>query len=662
MTTSVHAVPPHPIREMLAAIDLEIAAVSEKNRARFVAVHHGVRLRQAGPGATYRFRCEAGEHLRDDERIIGSFDEARADGFVVGRTREHVTVALLADLGPRLPHGRLVIDNTFLWKALKQRLQSHASGHRAIDVLTGMAAAQTGLRAPVDPAKATLGLNAEQAHALELALGSATSFIFGPPGTGKTFTLERIVADGFHAHGESTLYTGPTNKVVDLGLRRVIERLRSLGQLDAALDASAIVRIGPISDPELATEFGDRVGLDALVAKREERIAALVTRLADARVALLEPAARERGAAAAARERKLAHLDRRIDVLEQQSKDARRLILARALIVATTAHRVMLPGQVERTFDAVVLDEAAATALPVACCAATRASRYLVCAGDPYQLPAVHTSPHPAVKEWLRRDVFHASGVVDAYQQHGRARGLACLTTQHRFDAPIADLANHITYKQAPLVTHAGLMRRPVSRSPWGSDSILLLDTSALRPFLRASSNGGSRWNPVHASCVRYLLDQLEASGHIPADPDHADAVAILTPYRAQREVLRERLPDTVLTRGCSVSTVHTYQGDEAGTVILDMVDARGLATSRFLRATTRSCTGARLFNVACTRARRRLIVVCDIKHVMRHAARGPVRDFVDYLRVHATRIHLPLAHAHRALAFVHRWEQRGGR
>jgi hypothetical protein len=47
---------------------------------------------------------------------------------------------------------------------------------------------------------------------------------------------------------------------------------------------------------------------------------------------------------------------------------------------------------------------------------------------------------------------------------------------------------------------------------------------------------------------------------------------------------------------------------------------------------------------------------------VMRHAARGPVRDFVDYLRVRATRIHLPLAYAHRALAFVHRWEQRGRR
>jgi hypothetical protein len=663
--------PPRPIDEMLAAIDIEIAAVQEKSRAQFIAVRRGVRVAQAGPGATYRFACDPRVHLRDDERVVGRFGEQRVDGCVVACAGGRVTVALAGDLGQRLPTGKLVIDRTFLWKALKDRLRAIAIGHggantRAVDALTGASPLRSGRRAPVDPSTATRGLNPEQVSALELALGSGTSLIFGPPGTGKTHLLERVVADGFYAAGESTLYTGPTNKAVDLGLRRIIDRLRRLGKLDAALDAGAIVRVGPISDPQLEADFGHRIGLEALVSAREERLAARMSRLVEVRHALLECVAADEapdGArAAAARSRKLEQLDHRIGMLEQRIKSARRTILGRALIVATTAHRAMLPEQVERTFDAVVLDEAAATALPVACCAVARASRHVVCAGDPYQLPAVHESSHPVVESWIGRDVFHASGALHSLQQQGSAAGLACLTTQHRFDAPLAALANHVTYRETPLVTHAGLMHRQPSPSPWGTASIMLLDTSALQPFVRKRRSGGSRCNPVHAAVVRWLVTELEQSGRIPGRPDDPDAVAVLTPYRAQRDLVRGRLPAALLSRGLTVDTVHTYQGDEAGTVILDMVDARGLPVTPFLRSSDRSSTGSRLFNVAATRPRRRLIAVCPLRFALRSASRGPVREFVDYLQKHATRIHLPLDLAHKALAFVHEWEQGSGR
>jgi superfamily I DNA and/or RNA helicase len=157
-------------------------------------------------------------------------------------------------------------------------------------------------------------------------------------------------------------------------------------------------------------------------------------------------------------------------------------------------------------------------------------------------------------------------------------------------------------------------------------------------------------------------VTELEQSGRIPGRPDDPDAVAVLTPYRAQRDLVRGRLPAALLSRGLTVDTVHTYQGDEAGTVILDMVDARGLPVTPFLRSSDRSSTGSRLFNVAATRPRRRLIAVCPLRFALRSASRGPVREFVDYLQKHATRIHLPLDLAHKALAFVHEWEQGSGR
>lgn len=675
MSTALRVGPlPRPIDEMLAAIDVEIAAVRSKSQTRFVTITDGVRVRRAGPGATYRFACATGVRLRVDERVVCSFDGTRVDGWVTSCAGFQVTVSLAADLGPRLPHGRLVVDRTFLWRALKERLSALRSEHRSldasvVDMLTGIAPIRVATRAPVQAAVATEGLNAEQVRALEQALGSSLTLIFGPPGTGKTFTLERIVVDGFHAAGESVLYTGPTNKAVDLGLRRILERLRQLGELDEAVSAGRIVRVGPISDPQLDADFGSRVSLDALVEARELELMDEVARLADRRGGLLDAdppgpgtSGPQKSAEPRNRQLEIERIDRRISELAQQAKGARRHILQRALIVFTTAHRAMLPDQVERTFDAVVLDEAGATALPVACCAAARAVRHVVCAGDPYQLGAVHASSDAAVVRWIGRDVFHASGALAALQQHGRASGVVALTTQHRFDASIARLANHVTYKQTPLVTHAGLMRRPPSPSPWGSDSILLLDTSALRPFVLPGLDGDSRWNPVHVSIVRWVLRELHRAGGIPRRRDDPESVTVLTPYREQRRRLSGHLPAPLRARGISAHTVHTYQGDECGTVVLDMVDTRGLAKSPFLQATTRTCTLSRLNNVAATRARRRLIVISNVKHILRTAPRGPVREFVDYLQKHATRIHLPLDLAHKALAFVHEWEQRGGR
>lgn len=666
---------PVPLDDMIAAVGIEISAVQRRSRASIITVTDGVRDSQVGAGAVYRFTCSASP-LRDDDRIVGDFDGARVEGVVVSRERGVLTLALEADLGPRVAHGRLMIDQTYLWTTLRDRLHQLRSAacalnRRNVDLLTGRAAPTVAARAPADPA-ALEDLNSEQAACLHQALGSDICLGWGPPGTGKTVVCERIVADGFYGFGQSTLLVAPTNKAVDLVLGRVLRRLERHGKLAEALASRRVVRVGPFSDPVLQREYGALVTLDAIVAREthallEERgrlVAAQeeVTGVRDADAApvcVVAKAGRLHQGVAAA-ELRLSVLGAEIRRIDARVKQVRQNVLQQARIVATTVHRAYMPDQVERMFDAVVLDEGGMTNLPAACCAAARARSHVVIMGDFRQLGAIVTADDRRVADWVARDAYHATGVVRAVEEGRAARGLVALRVQHRCDPAIARLTNAVTYRHAPLTTHASVLARPPLPSPWGSAPLMLVDTSPLRPFAHRAGEGESRCNPVHAGIVRWLIEELVGAGCVPEDPASPDGVIVLSPFREQLKLLRKHIPRDIFARAFDASTVHRYQGDERGTVILDLVDSRGLPRlSRLLQGTDLSATGPRLVNVAATRARRRLIVVADTRYLLRGTRRGPVSDFVRHLVREAARIPLPQERVRNALTYVERWESR---
>jgi hypothetical protein len=78
--------------------------------------------------------------------------------------------------------------------------------------------------------------------------------------------------------------------------------------------------------------------------------------------------------------------------------------------------------------------------------------------------------------------------------------------------------------------------------------------------------------------------------------------IIVLTPFRAQRALVRQFLDNAGLKR-VAVSTVHRAQGSERHTVIFDPVQG----DSPFLK---NEDTGPRLINVAISRAKARLIIV----------------------------------------------------
>ncbi len=662
---------PSPIEAMVAALSIEIAAVRARARGFVMPVEDGRRIETSAEATLYEFTHGGAAVVPDDTRATLQVEGTRYIGTIVSVRGAIVVVALDMDLGERIDRADLVVDNTWLLVRLQERLRQVGAGEgrinrRMAQLVTGERVARTGRRDPAPQVLDGQPLNEQQAEALCLALGSEIVHLWGPPGTGKTATLERII-EAYYRSGKSVLVVAPTNGAVDLLLGRVVERLAPTD----AVDRGHIIRVGPLGSSDLRQRYGDRIGLGQLVVRRQQAI------LSDRAALIAHAVALESDAASLhlglRRDPDIAcgngsvDLAAEIEELCSSARDCRGQadsllttaqgvageIIARARVVATTVHRAYLPGQVERTFDAVVIDEAGMVGLPAAFVAAARASQHVVVAGDFRQLPTIVTSPAPAVARWVERDAFTAAGIPEMLERGDAPATLVTLRTQHRMDEDICRMLNAVIYKDVPLRTHRAVRLRAPLDSPWGTATLFAVDLSALQPIVDMPERSQSRINRVSASVVRWLVTELALFGGIPAGPGHEDGVAVVAPFRAQVQLLRRHLPRDLFECSFELSTVHRYQGAERGTMIVDLVDGRGPANlSGFLAATRVEDTGARLLNVAVSRARRRVIVVGDLEYLARHNAPGGVtRAFLDYVAEHAQRIRLPSALMERARA-----------
>jgi superfamily I DNA and/or RNA helicase len=142
---------------------------------------------------------------------------------------------------------------------------------------------------------------------------------------------------------------------------------------------------------------------------------------------------------------------------------------------------------------------------------------------------------------------------------------------------------------------------------------LLFLDTAG-RGFEESSAPGTeSLRNEGEADLVAARARALLAAGLAPRE------LAVITPYRAQAALLRERLGDAPEVE---VDSVDAFQGREKDAVLVSLVRSNAEQRLGFLE-------DLRRMNVALTRARRHLFVVGDSATLAAH-------DFYARLIEHA--------------------------
>ena len=235
-------------------------------------------------------------------------------------------------------------------------------------------------------------------------------------------------------------------------------------------------------------------------------------------------------------------------------------------VIATTAHRASSHPYVRgRSFEMAIVDEAAQLTEPLTLGLLMRARRFVLI-GDDRQLPPVVRTNELASSLFER---LKRAAVQD------RPEALTLLDVQYRMHPDIMEVSNRLYYNGALSAGIEATDRLPPSGGPLA--------------FFPVESVSEGRSNPAEAHVIAELVRSLR--GQLPAD-----SIGVISPFRAQVVLLRQLLEKT----GVTVDTVERFQGGERDVIVLSLVRARG---SGFV-------FDDRRFNVAITRARRKLVLV----------------------------------------------------
>jgi hypothetical protein len=321
--------------------------------------------------------------------------------------------------------------------------------------------------------------------------------------------------------------------------------------------------------------------------------------------------------------------------LSKQGRQAARQLVGTASVVAATLTRLRLnPELYEREYDHVIVDEVAAACAPEVVYAASLAKEGVTLLGDFLQNGPIvpgkfEHSDDPAVQRWYHNDCFAMFGICDPETAQSNP-GCVVLNEQYRFGPVINELANEVAY--------GGVLQVAESDRSEGGQEVVLVDVDGLGDDLaQIRRDGSSKWWPVGAMLARALAArQLSAT-----ESANPPKVGIITPYRAQRELIQNVLSESGASPRIEAGTSHQFQGREFDTLIFDLVeDGTGWIARGYRRPGASVPAGLRVFNVGVTRAKRRLYLIVN-EAAIQQARRGPLlalRRLQQAGRVHVVR------------------------
>ena len=398
-------------------------------------------------------------------------------------------------------------------------------------------------------------------------------FLWGPPGTGKTYTVGAILASYLRQRPQArVLLLSTTNWAVDIALLSVDRRLEELERTDPAAHGlrQQCKRIGTHF---IAGNYKGREHLLPVVdSDLVRRIAELETQMPD----------RSNAAAYATWKDKISALRAQIPKPIDQAQ-----VAAMTTTGAAFSYRAL---RARKPFDLILFDESSQVSLPHALALAPLGQR-VVFAGDHKQLAPIVRSAHPDAKKWLGVSMF----------KYMNPQNRCFLNEQSRMTQEICDIVSCVFYDGELIVadkcaTDAEWCReRRAQFIPGiGTDPVHLEKCPGEGDFRQTKYGIGTRYKSAEyiGQIVPSITSQIGEEN-----------VLVLTPYRAQRGMIKAFLRNAGQAK-VPVSTVHRAQGTEYHTVIFDPVIATGE------RLLGHPVEGPRLINVALSRAKARLVVI----------------------------------------------------
>lgn len=279
---------PKPVDELLRAARLEIAAElrSDGGNKPKASLSAGRRLSVSGSQHEYEFSFKRWPEALNGLPLL--VRRSRSQGAwtpVEATTRlpdNKVRFVTEADLGHAPGQVQLRADDSQTWKVLVERLASvgeadHPVRPQSAGWITGHGSPKVAREA--DPGRwvadwHSLRLNPRQRQAVEQALASEVTFLWGPPGTGKTDVVAHIV-EGCARQGLNVLFLAPTKVAVDQALERICDLLSG----EQGFDTGLVQRAGDIDVESLRERYGPYVDPEQVAARLSAHLQSRLTQL-----------------------------------------------------------------------------------------------------------------------------------------------------------------------------------------------------------------------------------------------------------------------------------------------------------------------------------------------------------------------------------------------
>ncbi|KAK5867303.1 hypothetical protein PBY51_011808 [Eleginops maclovinus] len=488
-------------------------------------------------------------------------------------------------------HNLLKLANDVTYKRMKNALNT-LNGYRngpaanLIDVLFGNSKPSSQTQ-PNEFKFFNSNLDDSQREAVSFTLSQRElAVIHGPPGTGKTTTVVEIILQAVK-QGQKVLCCAPSNVAVD----NLVERL--------AQCKAKVLRLG---HPARLLESIQKHSLDAILAQSDNAdiIADIRKDMDKAFVGMKKM--REKG--------DRVNFKREIGELRKELKTREATAIAQILksadVVLSTNTGACDTGPLKylpaEHFDWVVIDECA-QALESSCWIALLRARKCILAGDYKQLPPTIKSQKAASKG------LSLSLMERLIQMYGNSV-VRMLTVQYRMNSAIMDWASKEMY-QGRLTAHSSVENHllkdlaGVACVEETSTPLLLIDTAGCGLSEMEVTDEQSKGNQGEVDIVELHIKALTDAGVKAKD------IAVIAPYNLQVDLLRQKL--SARYPELEIKSVDGFQGREKEAVVLSLVRSNRKGEVGFLSEDRR-------INVAITRARRHVAVVCDTQTVQNHA------------------------------------------
>lgn len=540
----------------------------------------GERLKSKGGEYLYAFDTDTELHFPDGTAIKLWFPEHIVLGYVVSCDDFTILIRMTEYIGEKIDSVELTSEQWQLLEALMERLgeMNPDTDSLAYEI------ALNGRKQITQWQSIKCGQNA----AFNRATSKGITFIWGPPGTGKTETLTKIALEHM-AHGRRVLMLSYSNVSVDGALLRVAKK--------ADLSDGKIIRYGYPRTSEL------------LESKRLTSYQYVLQKYPD--MAQEYRTLNERKKNLKRKDSERIEINKKLNAIRNFLLEQEKKLIQNAAFVATTVSKATVDRAVYmQRFDVVIFDEASMAYVPQIVFSAGLAKRHFVVLGDFCQLPAIVQNN---TDDRLSRDIFEYTGITSAVENNQGHEWLVMLDLQYRMHQDIADFVSEEMY-QGRLKTSERIAesREEIAKlNPCQGAAMAMMDLSGMYSVCTRTMDG-SRINIMSALMSLRLAEKCISQYE----------VGIITPYSAQSRLILSMIRDMQekderwLKVSCA--TVHQFQGSEKPVVIYDAVDCYRMPYPGMLLTSMKNDTANRLFNVAVTRAKGKFILLANRDYLFR--------------------------------------------